>query len=190
MGEEERNLYLKERLLQRMEHYRDVSDEEILTLIDDVLTENSRDHYMRLPERAALRQELFNSVRRLDILQELIDDNSVTEIMVNGTDGIYVEQSGAIRRWKKRFTDPEKVKDIVQQIAAGCNRIANEAAAIVDARLPGGERVNAVMPPIALNGPIITIRRFPDQPPGHLKYAFHSVPLPFMFHAGCLFQTR
>ena len=164
MGEEERNLYLKERLLQRMEHYRDVSDEEILTLIDDVLTENSRDHYMRLPERAALRQELFNSVRRLDILQELIDDNSVTEIMVNGTDGIYVEQSGAIRRWKKRFTDPEKVKDIVQQIAAGCNRVANEAAAIVDARLPGGERVNAVMPPIALNGPIITIRRFPDQP--------------------------
>ena len=164
MGEEERNLYLKERLLQRMEHYRDVSDEEILTLIDDVLTENSRNHYMRLPERTALRQELFNSVRRLDILQELIDDNSVTEIMVNGTDGIYVEQSGAIRRWKKRFTDPEKVKDIVQQIAAGCNRVANEAAAIVDARLPGGERVNAVMPPIALNGPIITIRRFPDQP--------------------------
>ena len=163
-GESDKAAFLRERLLERMEHFRDVSDEEILAMIDEIITENSRECCLRLSERARLRGELFNSVRRLDILQELLDDNSVTEIMVNGTEGIYVEQSGAIHRWDKTFADTEKVKDIVQQIVASCNRVANEAAAIVDARLPGGERVNAVMPPIALNGPIITIRRFPDQP--------------------------
>ena len=155
---------LKEMLLSRMEHFRDVSDDEILRVIDSVLIDAGHEWYISLPERIRLRTELFNSIRRLDILQELLDDNSITEIMVNGTEGIFVEQRGALRRWEKRFEDTEKVKDIVQQIVAGCNRVANEAAAIVDARLPGGARVNAVMPPIALNGPIITIRRFPDRP--------------------------
>lgn len=155
---------LRERLLSRMEHDRDVSDEEILQMIDEVLIEAAHERYMLMADRIRLRQELFNSVRRLDILQELLDDNTVTEIMVNGTDGIFVEQNGTIRRWEKQFTDADKVKDIVQQIVAGCNRVANETSAIVDARLSGGERVNAVMPPIALNGPIITIRRFPDHP--------------------------
>ena len=163
-SEDDRKSFLKEKLLQRMEHYRDNTDEEILDLIDEVLIEEGHQRYLPLAERAGIRQDLFNSVRRLDILQELLDDNAVTEIMVNGTSGIYIEKQGALIRWEKQFTDMEKVKDIVQQIVAGCNRVANESSAIVDARLPGGARVNAVMPPIALNGPIITIRRFPDKP--------------------------
>ena len=155
---------LKELLLQKLERTLNASDEEILSMIDEVLIEAGHERYLRLSQRDRIRRELFNSIRRLDILQELLDDNTVTEIMVNGTDGIFIEQAGALQKWQKSFQDPEKIKDIVQQIAAGVNRVANESKAIVDARLPGGARVNAVMPPIALNGPIITIRRFPDEP--------------------------
>ncbi len=155
---------LHEELLHRLEHYREMGDEEILERIDDLILSYSHDHYIRLNERWTVRLQLFNAVRRLDILQELIDDNRVTEIMVNGTESIFIEREGAITAWDKHFTSKEKLEDIVQQIAAGCNRRANEAVAIVDARLRGGERVNIVMSPVALNGPVITIRRFPDQP--------------------------
>ncbi len=155
---------LHEQLMRRLEHYREMGDDEILERIDELILSRSHDHYIRLKDRLDLRQQLFNAVRRLDILQELIDDNQVTEIMVNGTESIFIEREGAITAWEKHFSSREKLEDIVQQIAAGCNRVANEAAAIVDARLSGGERVNIVMSPIALNGPVITIRRFPDQP--------------------------
>lgn len=111
-----------------------------------------------------LRTELFNSVRKLDILQELIDDDSVTEIMVNGTEGIFLERDGRLSLWTKRISDREKLEDMVQQIAGRCNRIVNEALPVADARLEDGSRVNLVLPPVALNGPVITIRRFPNNP--------------------------
>ncbi len=157
----ERFAELRSRLMTRLEHNREMSDEEIRLAISDFLQET--DIYVRLSEREQVQNELFNSVRRLDILQELIDDDSVTEIMVNGTQGIFLERSGVLKRWDKCFDRREKLEDIVQQIAAGCNRTANETEAIVDARLDNGARVNIVMPPVALNGPIITIRRFPDR---------------------------
>ncbi|MCR5161364.1 MAG: Flp pilus assembly complex ATPase component TadA, partial [Lachnospiraceae bacterium] len=138
-----------------------MSDDEIRFVIADFLQET--DIYVRLSEREQVQSELFNSVRRLDILQELIDDDGVTEIMVNGTEGIFLERAGVLKRWDKSFDSREKLEDIVQQIAAGCNRAANETEAIVDARLENGARVNVVMPPVALNGPVITIRRFPDR---------------------------
>ena len=160
----EEKAYLHALLMEQLEHDRDLTDEEILSRIDGLMLTQDRRYYIPLARRDSVRTELFNSVRRLDILQELIDDNSVTEIMVNGTDGIYVEREGRIRRWEKNFESRQKLEDIVQQIAAGCNRVVNESRAIADARLSGGERVSIVMPPIALNGPIITIRRFPDKP--------------------------
>lgn len=150
--------------MERLECYREMSDEEIYQVIDELILENGAEHYVRLSKRNELRRELFNSVRRLDILQELVDDSSVTEIMVNGTEGIFIERAGRISRWEKSFVSREKLEDIVQQIVAGCNRVANEAVSIVDARLKNGARVNVVMAPIALNGPVITIRRFPDHP--------------------------
>ncbi len=162
--EEERFTALRRQLMGQLEHYRELEDAEIWQRIDDLLQEEVHAHYMRLPVRERMRTRLFNSVRRLDILQELLDDDSVTEIMVNGTQSIYVERAGRITEWENHFLDREKLEDIVQQIAAGCNRSANEANAIVDARLRGGARVNIVMKPIAINGPIITIRRFPDHP--------------------------
>ena len=151
-------------LMERLERYREMSDEEIYQTIDELISEAGEQHYVRLARRNELRTELFNSVRRLDILQELVDDSDVTEIMVNGTEGIFIEREGRIYRWEKCFISREKLEDIVQQIVSGCNRVANETVSIVDARLKNGARVNVVMPPIALNGPIITIRRFPDHP--------------------------
>lgn len=162
--EEERFARLREKLMERLEKYREIQDEEIYWRIDELILENDMGYHIPLADRTALRKELFNSVRRLDILQELVDDNRVTEIMINGTEGIFIERDGRLERWNRQFTSVTKLEDIVQQIVARCNRIVNESVPIVDARLENGARVNIVMPPVALNGPVITIRRFPDQP--------------------------
>lgn len=154
---------LRRRLMESLEEYREVKDEEIYKIIDDLILQSGSDFYIRLSERSELRRALFNSVRRLDILQELIDDNSITEIMVNGTEGIFIERNGRITAWDKNFYSQERLGDIAQQIVGQCNHIVNESVPIVDARLENGARVNIVMPPVALNGPIITIRRFPDR---------------------------
>lgn len=157
---------LRERLISSLEGFREIKDEEIYQNIDELILESGMQFYIRLSERNTLRRELFNSVRRLDILQELIDDNSVTEIMVNGTEGIFIERDGRLLLWDKCFASKERLEDIAQQIVGRCNRIVNESVPIVDARLENGARVNIVMPPVALNGPVITIRRFPDHPIG------------------------
>lgn len=164
MMDEGRFAVLRGKLMERLEKYREIQDEEIYRHIDELILENDTGYHIRLADRTALRRELFNSVRRLDILQELVDDNSVTEIMINGTDGIFIERDGRLRQWDRQFSSVTKLEDIVQQIVARCNRIVNESVPIVDARLENGARVNIVMPPVALNGPVITIRRFPDHP--------------------------
>ncbi|MCD7818668.1 MAG: CpaF family protein [Lachnospiraceae bacterium] len=162
--DERRFAFLRKRLLDNLEGCRELQDEEIYRNIDDLILESGVEYYIRLSDKASLRQELFNSVRKLDILQELIDDDSVTEIMVNGTEGIYVERDGRLTLWDKCFYARDRLEDIAQQIVGKCNRIVNESVPIVDARLENGARVNIVMPPVALNGPVITIRRFPDSP--------------------------
>ena len=133
-------------------------------MIDELILTQARELFLSLKEKVELRQELFCSVRKLDVLQELIDDESVTEIMVNGPDHIFVERGGKLTRWNKVFTSEEKLEDVIQQIVGRCNRVVNESMPIVDARLENGARVNAVVYPVALNGPILTIRRFPDDP--------------------------
>ena len=141
-----------------------MKDQEIYRQIDDLILEETRNRYVSLRRKEALRTELFNSIRKLDILQELIDDDSVTEIMVNGTEGIFLERNGRLLCWEKRITSKEKLEDMVQQIAGRCNRIVNESVPVADARLSDGSRVSLVLPPVALNGPVITIRRFPKNP--------------------------
>ena len=141
-----------------------MTDREILDEIDQLILNRMRDSYISLNEKLQLRQELFYSVRKLDVLQELIEDETVTEIMVNGPDAIFVERGGRLGKWDKSFTSREKLEDVIQQIAGRCNRVINESMPIVDARLENGARVNAVISPVALNGPILTIRRFPDTP--------------------------
>ena len=154
----------RSQLMQRLELSRDLSDDEILELIDDLIAQSDPSRRMRFADRCQLKRELFNSVRRLDILQQLLDDDTVTEIMVNGTDSIFVERAGRLSRWDRRFSSRDKLQDIVQMIAAYSNRVANESVPIVDARLSRGERVNIVMNPVAIEGPVITIRRFPEHP--------------------------
>lgn len=147
-----------------MDQTREVEDQEIYRQIDDLILEETRNRYVSLRRKEALRTELFNSIRKLDILQELIDDDSVTEIMVNGTEGIFLERNGRLLCWEKKITSKEKLEDMVQQIAGRCNRIVNESVPVADARLSDGSRVSLVLPPVALNGPVITIRRFPKNP--------------------------
>ena len=114
-------------LNEKLDHTEEISDEEILVEIDKLIWEEAKGQYMPLSEKITLRQQLFNGIRRLDILQELLEDESVTEIMVNGTDGIFVEREGKIRCWVHRFVSKTKLEDVVQQIAGKCNRIVNEA---------------------------------------------------------------
>ena len=142
-------------LMEQLDVSRELSDDEILGVIDELILTQARELFLSLKEKVELRQELFCSVRKLDVLQELIDDESVTEIMVNGPDHIFVERGGKLTRWNKVFTSEEKLEDVIQQIVGRCNRVVNESMPIVDARL---------VYPVALNGPILTIRRFPDDP--------------------------
>ena len=161
---EQESLSLRKKLRERLDQTREVKDQEIYRQIDDLILEETRNRYVSLRRKEALRTELFNSIRKLDILQELIDDDSVTEIMVNGTEGIFLERNGRLLCWEKRITSKEKLEDMVQQIAGRCNRIVNESVPVADARLSDGSRVSLVLPPVALNGPVITIRRFPKNP--------------------------
>ena len=152
---------LHEKVLSRMDFMREPSDEELLEIIHSVLEESSKKQFIPLKEKAALGKELFNAFRKLDILQELIEDESITEIMINGTENIFIEREGQIFLSDKKFLSRGKLEDVVQQMVAECNRIVNEASPIVDARLNDGSRVNGVLPPAAINGPIVTIRKFP-----------------------------
>ncbi|WP_394909911.1 CpaF family protein [uncultured Robinsoniella sp.] len=155
---------LRKRLLEKLENAGSLSDEEIKGTINEMLIEAGREFYLSLKRKEELQKELFNSIRKLDILQELIDDDTITEVMVNGTDGIFIEKNGRISKWDKNFYSKGKIEDLVQSIAANSNRIVNETVPIVDARLENGARVNIVLPPAAINGPIITIRQFPASP--------------------------
>lgn len=155
---------VRQRLLERIDFTRDMKDEEIREIIDEEIVSVGRYGYLSLLEKNRLGKELFYAIRKLDILQELIEDENITEIMVNGPECIFIEKDGKISRFEHQFENREKLEDIIQQIVAGANRVVNESNPIVDARLKNGSRVNVVLSPIALNGPILTIRRFPKNP--------------------------
>ena len=155
---------LRSRLMERLDSMWESTDEEVMELIDSLIMEEGRRLGLNLGQKSALRRELFSSIRKLDVLQELLEDSGVTEIMVNGWQHIFVEREGKLSPWGKHFTSPEKLDDVIQQIAGRCNRVINTLHPIVDARLENGSRVNAVIAPAALNGPILTIRQFPEEP--------------------------
>ena len=151
-------------ILRGIDFSRSVEDGEVLGLIDEEIVRAKREQDLPLQDMKIMRQELFNAIRRLDVLQELVEDPSVTEIMINGPDCIFIERAGKITRTDRSFVSREKLEDVIQQIVSACNRVVNESSPIVDARLANGDRVNVVLPPVALNGPIVTIRRFPEKP--------------------------
>ncbi len=155
---------LRLKVQERMDYVKDISDEEVENTIDEVLLDEKKLLTYPVDVRRRLKRELFDSLRRLDILQIFVEDSSVTEIMINGKDHIFVEKDGKLSGLDVSFESAEKLQDVIQQIVAGCNRVVNEASPIVDARLPDGARVNIVMNPVALDGPVVTIRRFPEKP--------------------------
>ena len=155
---------LKKRILEQVDLSREVSDEEMQELIDEVVLSRGKETYLSLNEKCRLKKELFHALRKMDVLQELLEEQSVTEIMVNGMNGIFLEKSGKLMRWEKNFYSRERILDIIQQMTGACNRVVNESRPIVDARLENGDRLHVVLPPVAVNGPIITIRRFPESP--------------------------
>ena len=155
---------IKEKILSQASGEDNLSDDELLEHIEEYVFEIGREVYLSVAEKKEMITEIFNSLRRLDVLQEIIENPDITEIMVNGADHIFVEEAGKLRRYPKTFSNREKLEDVIQQIVSGVNRRVNEANPIVDARLSSGERVNVVLPPVAMNGPILTIRKFPDKP--------------------------
>lgn len=156
--------HLRCEVLGRVDYGKELNDSEIEDMIDEAILKEKELESFPVNFRQRLKKELFDSMRRLDILQIFVEDRAVTEIMINGKDQIFVEKEGSIKKLDIGFESEEKLQDVIQQIVAGCNRVVNEASPIVDARLANGARVNVVMKPIALNGPIVTIRRFPEKP--------------------------
>ena len=141
----------------------ELPDTEILKAIDKAIVERGKKESLPLRVQIQIRKRVFHAIRGYDCLEELLQDKDITEIMVNGYHTVFVERQGKLERWERGFVSEEKYMDVIQQIVAGCNRIVNESSPIVDARLPDGSRVNIVLPPIALDGAVLTIRRFPEK---------------------------
>lgn len=154
---------LQQLILSNIDLSREVCDEELLQMIDETVKKRAQESYLSMKEKQRLRRDVFNAIRRLDVLQELVEDDTITEIMINSFKEIFIEKDGNIIRMDRRFESEKKLEDIIQQIVAGANRIINESNPIVDARLPDGSRVNIVLPPVAIGGPTVTIRKFPKE---------------------------
>ena len=155
---------LQDQIIGRIDLSKHLSERRIMELIDEQVMAESKRQYLDMALREKLRKDVFHAVRQLGILQELIEDQEITEIMVNGIYGIFVERHGKLEKLGIQFDSAEKLKHVIRQITSECNRVVNESSPIVDARLKDGARVNVVLDPVALNGPILTIRRFPQNP--------------------------
>ena len=155
---------IEQETIMGMDFSKELTDDEIYARIDDTLLSHEERRRLSTLEILKLREEVFYALKKMDILQEFLDDESITEIMINGYDRIFIEREGRVIETGKQFESRQKLEDVIQQIVAGCNRTVNEANPIVDARLDSGERVNVVLSPVAINGPIVTIRRFPKEP--------------------------
>ena len=154
---------LKQSIMNQIEPGNELSEEAVLKLIDEAI-ENYSECIFSVKEKIVLRRKLFNEIRRLDILQELLDDDEITEVMINGWENIFYEKKGAIKKWDKSFSSQKNLINIVQRIAANSNKIINESVPIADTRLADGSRVNIVMNPVAIEGPVVTIRKFYKEP--------------------------
>lgn len=153
---------LRTDLSSRLTDLRSISDEELYELIDELISMKEERELFSLKRKLYLRNSLFDSFRRFDILQELLDDGNITEIMVNGRKNIFIEKRGRTIKWEKSFKSDEQLEDMIQQIVSEVNRVVNVSSPIADARLKDGSRVHIVLPPVSLCGPIITIRKFPE----------------------------
>ncbi len=151
-------------VLKKLDYTREVDDEEIRCIIGEETVNNLKGKIINIQERIELEKNIFNSLRKFDVIQDLIDNPKVSEIMINGPESVFYEESGIIKKSNIVFSSEEKLQDVIQQIVGKHNRVVNEANPIVDTRLPNGSRVNIVLSPISLNGSTISIRKFPSKP--------------------------
>lgn len=155
---------IKKRVLVQLDITKENDEERLLEVIDAEIVRYGKEQLLSLEQRHRLRKSVFHSLRRLDVLQELLEQEDITEIMVNGAGKIFYEKDGAMHLWKQHFSSVEKLEDIIQQMVGRHNRVINTAQPIADTRLPDGSRVNIVLFPIAIDGPAVTIRKFPKSP--------------------------
>lgn len=155
---------IRNKILSDLEFKGDVTDDQIQEMIAEEISNYGKKEFIAVKDKVYLGKQIYHALRKLDILQELVDDPTITEIMINGPSSIFIEKNGNLIKVEQQFESQDKLKNVIQQIVAKCNRVVNEASPIVDARLENGSRVNVVLNPVALNGPILTIRRFPDNP--------------------------
>lgn len=155
---------IKTSINEKIDLKRNFSDDEINQIIAKSVFEKSKQLLLNSSEKKEIIETIFNSLRRLDILQPILDDPNVTEIMINGPNNVFIEKYGKINKFEMKFESSQKLEDIIQVMVTNVNRTVNESTPIVDARLKDGSRINVVLPPIALNGPIVTIRKFPEKP--------------------------
>lgn len=160
--EKEKQL-LQKRLLEKLDLQVTIEDDEILRQIETAVLERSKEKYLSLQDKQLLKKELFNALRKLDVLSGFLEDEDISEIMINGCNHIFIEKKGELMQTKEVFSSEERLRNVIQQIVSSCNRMVNETNPIVDARLEDGSRVNVVLPPVALNGAIMTIRKFPRE---------------------------
>lgn len=153
---------LREKVMEKIDVSTEISDDRVKEIVDEVILEYGNEKGLSVREKYRLQKEIYDSIRGLDILEELLEDKNITEIMINGPDNIFIEKDGRIEKYNNRFSSKEKLVDIIQQIVSGVNRRANESSPIVDSRLSDGSRVNVVLNPVAINGPVVTIRKFPE----------------------------
>ncbi len=161
LEQEKQNLH--ERLMAELDYSTDLTDEEIENIIEEAVLIRGKEVYLSISEKRVLKKELFNALRKLDVLSELLEDDDISEIMVNGRNHIFIEKEGRLTEVSLSFSTEERLRNVIQQIVSSCNRIVNESVPIVDARLSDGSRVNVVLPPVALNGAVMTIRKFPKE---------------------------
>lgn len=155
---------VRQELIEKLEFLEETNDDSLQRMINESLKEKSREQYISIKDRQNIARQIFDSMRKLGILEEFIENPDVTEIMINGPKCIFYEKAGRLYKSDKQFENEETLRNVIQKIVAQCNRVVNESSPIVDARLSDGSRVNCVLDPIALNGPILTIRRFPKRP--------------------------
>lgn len=153
---------LREEVMKKIDVSTEISDDRVKEIVDEVILEYGNEKGLSVREKYRLQKEIYDSIRGLDILEELLEDKNITEIMINGPDNIFIEKDGRIEKYNNRFSSKEKLVDIIQQIVSGVNRRVNESSPIVDSRLSDGSRVNVVLNPVAINGPVVTIRKFPE----------------------------
>jgi pilus assembly protein CpaF len=161
---DEQAVEIRRRVLKQLDLSRESTDEELMELIAEEISKEAQNSVISLRERVGLEQQIFNSLRKLDAIQDLVDDPTVTEIMVNGPKHIFYERDGKVLAWEGAFSSEERLQDILQQIVARHNRVINLSSPIVDTRLADGSRVNMVLMPIAIDGSVLTIRKFPENP--------------------------